>query len=87
MASAGVVGIIKHIPGHGRALVDSHKELPVVTASAEDLDMDLEPFGRIDACGYPGLASTRLADLGVRDSMESIQRKLSQHVTKCLIPI
>ena len=39
MASAGVVGIIKHMPGHGRALVDSHKELPVVTASAEDLDM------------------------------------------------
>ena len=30
MRSAGVVGIIKHIPGHGRALVDSHKELPVV---------------------------------------------------------
>jgi len=47
MASAGVVGIIKHIPGHGRALVDSHKELPVVTASAEDLESDLEPFERL----------------------------------------
>jgi beta-N-acetylhexosaminidase len=47
MASAGVVGIIKHIPGHGRALVDSHKELPVVTASAEELEMDLEPFERL----------------------------------------
>ncbi len=31
LASAGVVGMIKHMPGHGRALVDSHKELPVVT--------------------------------------------------------
>jgi len=47
MASAGVVGVIKHIPGHGRALVDSHKELPVVTASAEELDTDLEPFERL----------------------------------------
>jgi beta-N-acetylhexosaminidase len=47
MASAGVVGIIKHIPGHGRALVDSHKELPVVHASAEDLETDLEPFERL----------------------------------------
>jgi beta-N-acetylhexosaminidase len=47
MASAGVIGIIKHIPGHGRALVDSHKELPVVTASAEDLEVDLEPFERL----------------------------------------
>src|SRR3569833_1431376 len=32
LASAGVVGIEKHLPGHGRALVDSHKALPVVTA-------------------------------------------------------
>jgi beta-N-acetylhexosaminidase len=47
MASAGVVGVIKHMPGHGRALVDSHKELPVVTASAEELDTDLEPFERL----------------------------------------
>ena len=47
MASAGVVGIIKHIPGHGRALVDSHKELPVVTAGAEELESDLEPFERL----------------------------------------
>ena len=49
MASAGVVGIVKHMPGHGRALVDSHKELPVVTASAEELEVDLEPFERLAA--------------------------------------
>ena len=47
LASAGVVGIVKHMPGHGRALVDSHKELPIVTASAEELDIDLEPFERL----------------------------------------
>src|SRR3954468_5802203 len=47
MASAGVVGVIKHIPGHGRALVDSHKELPVVTAISEQLETDLEPFERL----------------------------------------
>ena len=47
MASAGVVGIVKHMPGHGRALVDSHKELPVVTASAQELETDLEPFERL----------------------------------------
>jgi beta-N-acetylhexosaminidase len=49
MASAGVVGIIKHMPGHGRALVDSHKELPVVSASAEELESDLEPFERLSS--------------------------------------
>jgi len=47
MASAGVIGIVKHMPGHGRALVDSHHELPIVTASAEDLETDLEPFERL----------------------------------------
>jgi beta-N-acetylhexosaminidase len=47
MASAGVVGIVKHMPGHGRALVDSHKELPVVTANVEELETDLEPFERL----------------------------------------
>jgi len=47
MASAGVVGVIKHIPGHGRALVDSHKELPVVSATSEELESDLEPFERL----------------------------------------
>jgi beta-N-acetylhexosaminidase len=44
MASAGVVGIVKHMPGHGRATVDSHKELPLVQASADELELDLEPF-------------------------------------------
>ena len=49
LASAGVVGIIKHIPGHGRALVDSHHELPIVTASADQLEGDLEPFERLSS--------------------------------------
>ncbi len=47
LGSAGVVGVVKHMPGHGRALVDSHKELPFVNASAEELETDLEPFERL----------------------------------------
>lgn len=47
LASAGVLGVIKHIPGHGRALVDSHKELPVVDAGEDLLAIDLEPFERL----------------------------------------
>lgn len=43
-ARAGVAGCIKHIPGHGRAMADSHKELPTVTASAEELATDIAPF-------------------------------------------
>jgi beta-N-acetylhexosaminidase len=44
LRSGGVVGVVKHIPGHGRALCDSHKELPVVDASEDELASDLEPF-------------------------------------------
>ena len=46
-ASAGVVGVIKHMPGHGRAQCDSHVELPVVEASEEELAGDVEPFERL----------------------------------------
>ena len=44
LAAGGVVGVVKHMPGHGRALVDSHHLLPTVTASHGDLEVDLEPF-------------------------------------------
>lgn len=44
LGQAGVAGIVKHIPGHGRAMSDSHKALPSVTASAEELETDLAPF-------------------------------------------
>ncbi len=44
LRQGGVVGVIKHMPGHGRALVDSHHELPVVDADEEALEIDLEPF-------------------------------------------
>ncbi len=47
LASAGVCGVVKHMPGHGRALVDSHVELPVVTAGEDELAVDLEPFERL----------------------------------------
>jgi beta-N-acetylhexosaminidase len=40
----GVVGVVKHMPGHGRAIVDSHLLLPTVSASDEELAVDLAPF-------------------------------------------
>jgi len=40
----GVVGIVKHMPGHGRALVDSHEALPTVDADLWELERDIAPF-------------------------------------------
>ncbi|MFN3371824.1 MAG: beta-N-acetylhexosaminidase [Sphingomonadaceae bacterium] len=47
LKTGGCVGVVKHIPGHGRATLDSHLDLPVVTASAEELATDLLPFRRL----------------------------------------
>ncbi len=44
LAAGGVCGIVKHMPGHGRASADSHVELPVVDAGEEELAEDLAPF-------------------------------------------
>lgn len=47
LQAGGVVGVVKHIPGHGRATLDSHEKLPVVTASDHDLQTDLAPFAAL----------------------------------------
>ncbi|KRW93241.1 beta-N-acetylhexosaminidase [Paracoccus sp. MKU1] len=45
MLAAGVLPVIKHMPGHGRARVDSHKDLPVVEAALDELRAtDFAPF-------------------------------------------
>jgi beta-N-acetylhexosaminidase len=45
LIAGGVLPIIKHIPGHGRATADSHLDLPVVDASLAELEaVDFEPF-------------------------------------------
>ena len=47
LREGGVVGVVKHMPGHGRAMADSHKELPIVTVSEAELADDVRPFERL----------------------------------------
>jgi lipoyl(octanoyl) transferase len=51
---------------------------------ALNVDADLAPFARINPCGYPGLAAARLADLGVRDTMNQVQRRWQEHLLAAL---
>jgi lipoyl(octanoyl) transferase len=53
---------------------------------ALNADLDLEPFSRIDPCGYPGLASTRLADHGVGDKISVVQERFERSLLRCLTP-
>lgn len=48
LQDGGVLPVIKHIPGHGRAFADSHHHLPVVEASLDELRAhDFPPFAAL----------------------------------------
>ena len=48
LLAGGVLPVVKHIPGHGRAAVDSHHDLPVVTTDRETLErVDFAPFAML----------------------------------------
>jgi beta-N-acetylhexosaminidase len=48
--AGGVLPVIKHIPGHGRAAADSHKSLPVVATGRDELEAtDFAPFRALNA--------------------------------------
>ena len=85
LAEGGVCGVVKHMPGHGRALSDSHLDLPVVDADAEDLaDWDFRPFKALaDApmamtahIRYPALDADSPITLSVRGVEAVIRREI-----------
>lgn len=47
LLAGGVAPVIKHMPGHGRARVDSHHELPIVEAGRGELKRDFAPFAAL----------------------------------------
>ncbi|MEM7430110.1 MAG: beta-N-acetylhexosaminidase [Pseudomonadota bacterium] len=48
LLAGGVLPVIKHLPGHGRATLDSHEDLPRVSASYDELcRIDFAPFAKL----------------------------------------
>ena len=84
LAAAGVVGVVKHMPGQGRAKVDSHRELPRVEASREALERDFAPFAALSdaAMGmtahvvYPAIDADRPATLSPIVIDDVIRRRI-----------
>ena len=67
LIDAGVVPVIKHIPGHGRAASDSHKELPVVSNDLATLRAsDFEPFKALCTNGLQDLCFAMTAHVVYR---------------------
>lgn len=44
MLQHGLMPVVKHVPGYGRAIVDPHRDLPVVPDGLEVLNFDFQPF-------------------------------------------
>ena len=54
--AAGVISVVKHFPGHGDTSADSHYQVPVVKASADELQkIHLVPFAEAVRQGVPGV--------------------------------
>jgi len=58
----GTLATAKHFPGHGDTGVDSHIDLPIITAGRERVDsVELPPFRAAIAAGVAGVMSAHIA--------------------------
>lgn len=78
-SEAGIVPVAKHFPGHGSVAADSHVELPVQSASLDELaERDFVPFRAAIAAGVP---SVMVAHLNV----ESIDPGVPSSVSPAIV--
>lgn len=82
LIAGGVLPVMKHIPGHGRANADSHEALPVVTASEHELTRsDFEPFRRLKNIPIAMTAHVVYAAID-REHAATVSRKIVQDVIR-----
>ncbi len=64
LREGGVLPVIKHLPGHGRAAADSHEALPVVDASIADMNTtDFQPFRALADAPFGMTAHIKYSDI------------------------
>ena len=77
----GVVGVVKHLPGHGRTSVDTHKALPTVTASDEELELDLAPFKTLNKA-VMGMTGHLLFTAWDAETPSTLSKTVIQHIIR-----
>jgi beta-glucosidase-like glycosyl hydrolase len=85
MADYGIMGTIKHFPGHGDTDTDSHSDLPVIRHSRERLDsVELYPFRKLINEGA-GIIMTAHLDLPALDTVNHLPASLSPLIIQRLL--
>jgi beta-N-acetylhexosaminidase len=76
--AAGGEGVIKHIPGHGRANVDSHLSLPTVTDELQDLEItDFAVFKALkNMCTYSMTAHVKYTCLDAENPVTTSEKAI-----------
>jgi len=78
LMAGGVAPVIKHIPGHGRAMADSHLELPVVATPFEVLEhTDFAPFRALADAPMAMTAHVTFTDIDPEDCVTLSHRAIS----------
>ncbi len=79
LLDGGVLPVLKHMPGHGRATIDSHFDLPRVAADLEELhDNDFAPFRTLN--DLPMGMTAHLVYEAVEDTAATVSQKMMQVV-------
>lgn len=87
LQKGGVLGVIKHFPGHGAATVDSHVDLPVVNKSVADLEaLDWIPFRRAIRARAEGVMTAHISmpQLDAEKCATFSRKILQEHLRKSL---
>lgn len=82
LALGGVMPVIKHIPGHGRSMADSHLSLPRVDASIDALrKTDFAPFKSLNEASW-GMTAHIVYDALDADLPATLSKKVIQDVIR-----
>lgn len=86
LIASGVRPVIKHLPGHGRALVDSHHDLPMIEASLEELQQsDFSPFQQVARSDIGAQCWGMVAHVMLHNVDAELPTSLSPYVIKKII--